>query len=186
MTSFHICKISRKVKINWIELHVILRMPIKVCPPIRATTDCAIGFQHSIISRSGAVVWGTVPQGVRSWAGFPVVSFQPHYGLGVDPATNKWVQDYFLAGKCGRWVGVTTLSPSCAESWNPGALTSWNPQGLSRCVHDLLCFITDVLFKLLMIFHECRKTANFISPLILVVTIIYLWKIRKKKLVNII
>jgi len=41
----------------------------------------------------------------------------------------------------GRYVGLTTLPPSCAdclEIW--GALTSWNPQGLSRSVMGLLHF----------------------------------------------
>jgi hypothetical protein len=49
--------------------------------------------------------------------------------------------DTFLGGKGGRYIGLGTLSPSCAdclEIW--GRLrTSWSPKGLSSPVHGLLC-----------------------------------------------
>ena len=126
---------------------LILRVPIKICPPIRATRACAIGFQHIIISRSGAVGWGTVPQGGRSRVRFPMVSFRPHYNPGVDPATNKWVQDYFLASKGCRWVGVTTLSPSCAycrEIQEP------QPPGTLRACRGVFmtCFAINIIRRL--------------------------------------
>jgi hypothetical protein len=42
--------------------------------------------------------------------------FRPHYGPGVDSASNRnEYQEYFLRGKGGRFVGLTTLPPSCAE-----------------------------------------------------------------------
>jgi len=68
------------------------------------------------------------------------VTFRPHYDPGVDTASNRnEYQEYFLGGKCGRCVGLTTLPHSgtdCLEIW--GASTYWNPQGLSRSVMGLL------------------------------------------------
>jgi len=50
-------------------------------------------------------------------------SFRPHYGPGVDSASNRKVyQEYFLGGKGGRSVGLTNLPPSCTyclEIWEP-------------------------------------------------------------------
>jgi len=50
-------------------------------------------------------------------------SFRPHHGPGVDSASNRTeYQEYFLGGKCGRCVGLTTLPFSCAyclEIWEP-------------------------------------------------------------------
>ena len=57
------------------------------------------------------------------------LSFLPHYGPGVDSASNRnEYQEYFLESKGGRCVGLTTLPPSCAdclEIWElqpPGTL----------------------------------------------------------------
>ena len=51
-------------------------------------------------------------------------SFRPHYGPGVDSASNRnEYQEYFLGGKGGRCVGLTTLPPSCAD-----CLKIWEPQ----------------------------------------------------------
>ena len=52
----------------------------------------------------------------------------PHYGPGVDSASNNEYQEYFLRGKGGRCVGLTTLPPSfadCLDIWKlhlPGTL----------------------------------------------------------------
>ena len=52
------------------------------------------------------------------------LSFQPHYGPGVDSASNRnEYQEYFLGGTGGWCVGLTTLPPSCADS-----LEIWEPQ----------------------------------------------------------
>ena len=41
---------------------------------------------------------------------------RPHYGPGVDSASNRnEYQEYFLRGKGGRCVGLTILPPSCAD-----------------------------------------------------------------------
>jgi len=67
-------------------------------------------------------------------------SFRPHYGTGVDSASNRnEYKENFLGSKGGRCVGLTTLPPSCddcLEYWR--ASTSWNPQGLSRPVMGFL------------------------------------------------
>jgi len=50
-------------------------------------------------------------------------TFRPHCGPGVDSASNRnEYQEYFLGGRSGRWVGLTTLPPSsanCLEIWQP-------------------------------------------------------------------
>src|SRR5215475_7692594 len=50
-------------------------------------------------------------------------SFRPHYGPGVDSAFNRnEYQEYFLGGKGGRCLGLTTLPPSganCLDIWEP-------------------------------------------------------------------
>jgi len=50
-------------------------------------------------------------------------SFRPHYVPGVDLASNRnEYQEYFLGGKGGRCVVLSTLPPSCAyclEIWEP-------------------------------------------------------------------
>jgi hypothetical protein len=44
---------------------------------------------------------------------FSMTSFWPHYGPGVDTASNRiGYQQYFLEGKGGRRVALTTLPPS--------------------------------------------------------------------------
>jgi hypothetical protein len=73
------------------------------------------------------------------------VSVWPHYGPGVGSASKqKWVPGMFLEAKGGQCVGLTTLPPSCADSWNLGASTCWNPQGLSRPVMGLLYLFTGL------------------------------------------
>ena len=51
-------------------------------------------------------------------------SFRQHFGPGVDSASNRnEYQEYFLGGKGGRFLGLTTLPPSCAD-----CLEIWEPQ----------------------------------------------------------
>jgi len=58
------------------------------------------------------------------WSFSLTKSFQPHYGPGVDSASNiNEYQEYFLGGKGGRCVKLTTLPPSCAD-----CLEIWEPQ----------------------------------------------------------
>jgi hypothetical protein len=58
-----------------------------------------------------------------------IYSFRPYYGRGVDSACNRnEYQEYFLGGKGGLCVGLTTLPPSCAdclEIWEPQSPVMW-------------------------------------------------------------
>jgi len=67
-------------------------------------------------------------------------SFRPHYGPGVDSASNRnEYQEYFQGDKrrpVRRADNSTTFM--CRFSWNLGVSTSWKPQGLSRPVMGLL------------------------------------------------
>ena len=59
-------------------------------------------------------VAGSIPNGVIVI--FRWQSFRSHCGPGRDSASNRnEYQEYFLGGKSGRWVGLTTLPPSCAD-----------------------------------------------------------------------
>jgi len=67
-------------------------------------------------------------------------SFRAHYGPGVDSDSNRnEYQEYFLGGKGGRCVGLTTLPPSCAvyleiwESEPPATLRTRN--GIALPLH---------------------------------------------------
>ena len=75
-------------------------------------------------------VAGSIPNSVSGF--FIVVILQV--------AICSWGQIRIFPGcKCGRYVGLTNLSPSCAdchEIWEPP--TSWNPHALSRPVQGFL------------------------------------------------
>jgi hypothetical protein len=68
-----------------------------------------------------------------------------HYGPGVDSSSNRnEYQEYFLGGKGGRCVGITTLLPlpdDCLEMWEP------HPPGTLRACPDLYrdCFTFAVV-----------------------------------------
>ena len=58
-------------------------------------------------------VAGSIPAGINGFF-IDIKSFRSHYGPGVDSASNRNVyQEYFLGGKGGRCVRLTTLPPSC-------------------------------------------------------------------------
>ena len=88
---------------------------------------------------------------------------------GIEPATFRFVaqhlnhcatailekkreyQEYFLGSKGGRCLGLTTLTPLCAdclEIWKVS--NSWIPQGLSRPVMGLLYLFTVKQLKNLL------------------------------------
>ena len=51
-------------------------------------------------------------------------SFRPHYSPGVDSASNRnEYQLYFLGGKSGQHIGLTTLPLACVD-----CLEMWEPQ----------------------------------------------------------
>ena len=81
------------------------------------------------------------------------LKFRPHCGPGVDSASNRnEYQEYFLGGKDGRCIGLTTLPPSCAnclEIWEPqppGTLRACRPvMGLLYLYLYLTCH-PDILY----------------------------------------
>ena len=59
-----------------------------------------------------------------------VRSFRSHYGPGVDSASNRnEYKEYFLGGKDGRCVRLTTYHHPVPLSRNLGTLTCSNPLG---------------------------------------------------------
>jgi hypothetical protein len=79
----------------------------------------------------GTVGWGTAVEpesrGFDSrwnhWNFSFASSLRPHYGTGVDSASNRnEYQEYFLGSKGRQHIHLLI-------SWNQGALISWNPQG---------------------------------------------------------
>jgi len=75
-------------------------------------------------------VAGSIPAGVSGFFN-DIKSFRSHYGPGVDSASNRnEYREYFLGGKGGRCVRLTTLPPSCAVFTKSGNLNFLEPSGL--------------------------------------------------------
>jgi len=76
----------------------------------------------------------SIPAGVSGFF-VDIRSFRSHYGPGVDSASNRNVyREYFLGGKGGRCVRLTTLPPSCAVITKSGNLNFLEPFGpLQAC-----------------------------------------------------
>jgi len=74
-------------------------------------------------------VAGSIPAGVIGFF-IDIKSFRSHYGPGVDSASNRnGYREYFLWGKGGRCVRLTTLPPSCAVVTKSGSLNFLEPAG---------------------------------------------------------
>jgi len=83
-------------------------------------------------------VAGSIPTGASGFF-IEIKSFRSHYSPGVDPVSNRnEYQEYFLGGKGGRCVRLTTYHHPVPFSRNLGTLSSWNPLGPSRPVMGLL------------------------------------------------
>jgi len=108
-------------------------------------------------------VAGSIPAGVSGFF-IHIKSFRSHYGPGVDSASNiNEYQVYFLGGKCGRCLRLTTYHHPVPLSRNLGILTSWNPLGHSRPVTGLiyLFFIVSVdMDKVGVMAPYCWSTFN--------------------------
>ena len=94
-----------------------------------------------------------LPQSIQVWVRSHLVSlqffidiksFRSHYGPGVDSASNRnEYQEYFLRGKGGRCVRLTTLPPSCAVVMKSGNLNFLEPSGpLQACNGTALPLLT--------------------------------------------
>ena len=126
-------------------------------------------------------VAGSIPAGVIGFF-IDIKSFRSHYGPGVDSASNRnGYQEYFLRGKGGRCVRLTTYHHFVPLSWNLEALTSRNPLGYSGPVMGLLyrfslqqtCIDNFVLLQYSDLFYVYRpvwlRMWNFITQLYLCV-----------------
>jgi len=89
-------------------------------------------------------------------------------GPGINSASNRIeYQEYFLGGKGGRCVGLTTLPPSCANCFEicipqpPGALKACTGIALLCLSSVLLCLQFSTLLKELKELSEpLRKSAQ--------------------------
>jgi hypothetical protein len=82
---------------------------------------------HAVVQIVEALCYKLKGRGFDSqchWNFSLTYSFWQHYGPGVDSASNRnEYEEYFLGGKGGQCVGLTTLPPSCAD-----CLKIWKPQ----------------------------------------------------------
>ena len=91
-----------------------------------------------------------------------IKSFRSHYGPGVDSASNRnEYQEYFLGGKGGRCIRLTTLPPSCAVVTKSGDLNFLEPSGpVQACNGTSLPFLLPWLLD-----HTQRPTTVDRTPL---------------------
>ena len=86
-----------------------------------------------------------------------IKSFRSHYGPGVESASKRnEYQEYFVGGKGGRCVRLTTYHYPVPLSWNLGKLTTWKPLGHSGPVTGML----------LLPRYSARSSSFFPLPLI--------------------
>ena len=109
----------------WSTFLTILRMGTAVAQWLRC---CATNRK----------VAGSISDGVSGFF-ISIKYFRSHSGPGVDSASNRnEYQEYFLGGKGGRCVRLTTYHNRVPLPRNLGTVTSWYPLGLSRPVKGLL------------------------------------------------
>jgi hypothetical protein len=83
-----------------------------------------------------------------------IKSFRSHYGPGVDSSSNRNEnQEYFLGGKGGRCVRLTTLPPSCAAVTKSGNLNFLEPSGSVQACNgtDLPLPFFNCIYKLYIV-----------------------------------
>ena len=88
-------------------------------------TAVALWLRCGVTNRRVA---GSIPDSVIGFF-LDIKFFRSHYGPGVDSASNRnEYQEYFLGGKGGRCVRLTTVSPSCVVT-KFGNLNFLEPSG---------------------------------------------------------
>jgi len=94
-----------------------------------------------------------IPDGVSGFF-INIKSFRSHYGPGVDSASNRnEYRDYFLVGKDGRCVRLTTLPPSCSVVTNSWSLNFQEPSGpVQACNGTALPFLRRIFEVWLCLF----------------------------------
>jgi hypothetical protein len=113
------------LRIKWEHINIfyiaIFKIRIKCHGTLRVYKYKTLGIVYNNSGARGSVVgWGTMLQAGRSRVRVPMrwifSSFQPHYGPGVDSASNRnEYQESYSAVEGGRRVRRTTLPPSV--SW---------------------------------------------------------------------
>ena len=100
----------------------------------------------------------SIPDGVSGFF-IDVKSFRSHYGPGVDSASNiNEYQEYFLGGKGGRCVRLTTLPQSCAVFTKSGNLNVLETSGpFQACKGAALRFTPRILEEAVKIPHKVRQ-----------------------------
>ena len=126
-------------------------------------------------------VAGSIPACVSGFF-IEVKSFRSHYGPGVDSASNRnEYQEYFLRGKGGRCLRLTTLPPSCAVVMKSGNLNFLEPYApLQACNGTALSFYLKIYVSILLTdslsltlnhqteiknhgFSECSRKTNILE-----------------------
>jgi hypothetical protein len=95
-------------------------------------TRCTKGTAVAQWLRCCATNWKVAGSILAGVSGFfnGIIFFRSHYGPGVDSASNRnEYQEYFLGGKAGRYLRLTTLPPSCGVVMKSGNLKFLEPSG---------------------------------------------------------
>ena len=128
---YPLCRMSTESPLSP-QIYITLPSP-ELCPIFGCGRGTAVAqwLRCCVTNRKVA---GSIPAGV-----IDIKSFRSHYGPGVDSASNRnEYREYFLGGKGGRCVRLTTYHHPVPLSRYLGALTSWNPLGHSGYVMGLL------------------------------------------------
>ena len=122
------------------------------CPTDHPTD---FGYAHNFFGYAVAQLVETSPSNLESrgfdsrWCNwnFSLTSIRPHYGPGVNSASNRnEYQEYFLGQRWPVLRSDNLPTFMCRLSWNLGTSTSWSPLDLSRAVTGLLYIYICITF----------------------------------------
>ena len=110
-----------------------------------------LGYRGSTVVK---VVAGSIPASVTGFF-IDIKSFRSHYGPGVDSTSNRNEnQEYFLGGKAGRCLRLTTYHNPVPLSRNLGTLAACNGTDLPLSLPLYMIVFTEGCFQI----HFNRKT----------------------------